>query len=203
MNIPVIHNPVHTRFVNLTVLAAVAVTASACAWGSASVVRRDQYGGTLSLRGHQGAAMEDAHGMMASHCQGPYTVISEEQVVVGQQTQTGSDSNYDNDETGTAGSQNSTTTTTTSNVTEYHVTYQCGGNGAQPAPSTSGGQQPVAEPTVVPLEPQPNDPAIANGPVPTADPVEQTQSPSSNNSQPAQPVSNEVVLEATGSVQTQ
>jgi hypothetical protein len=73
--------------------------------------------------------MEDAQEMMAGHCQGAYQIVREEQVVVGEQTQ----ANYgeSHNRRSTSGSANSTTT----NLTEYHVTYQCGG--AQPAVAAS------------------------------------------------------------------
>lgn len=102
---------------------------SACTLGHASMVRRDQQGGVLALHGHQGAAMEDAQQQMAAHCGGNYAIVAEEQVVVGEQTNTGEETDYGerNTRRGTRGSESTRATTTTTNITEYHVTYQCGG----------------------------------------------------------------------------
>ncbi len=94
--------------------------ASSCAYGYASLVRRDLYGGTLALHGHHETALEDARRQMAEHCRGPYTVVAEENVVVGEQTQSSGSTSYF--KTGTSSSG----TTTTRGITEYRVTYQCG-----------------------------------------------------------------------------
>ncbi len=118
-----------------------------CVFGSAELVRRDQYGGTLALHGHRGQAMEDAQQQMAAHCGGAFTIVQEEQVVVGQQTQSGSRTDYgeSHNTNSTAGSAQTNSTTTTSNVTEYHITYQCGG--AAPPPAAP---PPAAAPTAPP-----------------------------------------------------
>src|SRR5262245_49104680 len=54
-------------------------------FGQAVMVRRDLYGGTLALRGMHDEAMKDAYAQMSNHCRGPYTIVSEENAVVGQQ----------------------------------------------------------------------------------------------------------------------
>lgn len=136
---------------------------TSCTLGHAEVVRRDQYGGVLALHGHQGAAMEDAQQLMATHCGGAYTVVAEEQVVVGQQTASGTSTEYGeaHSRRSTEGSQYTTSTTTTSNVTEYHITYQCGGAPAPP---------PVVTPQAAPVQQQPA-PQPAPEAAPTAQPA--------------------------------
>lgn len=117
-----------TRLGGLVVLCAVL---GGCTLGHADLVRRDQYGGILALRGHQGEAMQDARNQMAAHCGGAYSIVSEENAVVGEQTHSAGEENYDR--YGTYGS----TSTETTPVTEYRVTYQCGG-GAPPPQAPPG-----------------------------------------------------------------
>jgi hypothetical protein len=109
----------------------VVLTAASASWGCtlgyAEMVRRDTTGGVLALEGHRGAAMEDAQQQMAAHCQGPYQIVREEQVAVGEQTNTNYGSNYGN------GYSSGGATSTTQAITQYQITYVCGG-AAAPAP---------------------------------------------------------------------
>lgn len=101
---------------------------SACG-GHATVVRRDQFGGTLALQGNQDIAMANARDQMAAHCGGQYVITREERVVVGQQTSGGERTRYREGENGrgdTRGAANTRHQTVTSDVHEYQVTYQCG-----------------------------------------------------------------------------
>ena len=110
-------------------------------FGHAVLVRRDQTGGTLTLRGERGKAMEDAHRQMAAHCGGGYTVVSEENVVVGQATETQARETYGQSSTQGASSS------VTSNVTEYRITYVCGsGQGAPQAAPPPPPPPPAGQP---------------------------------------------------------
>lgn len=120
--------------------------------GHAQLVKRDLTGGTYALKGDREEAMNDAHSLMAEHCKGNYTIVAEEEAVVGQQT-----ASQDNTSVRRGWITNSGTATTT-NVTEYRITYVCGApagvQAAQPAPA---GPAPAAPPpsTAAP-EPAPN-----------------------------------------------
>ncbi|MBP6628097.1 MAG: hypothetical protein KBG28_05235 [Kofleriaceae bacterium] len=122
------------------VLGALLAMVAAC--GSARVVNRSQYGGTIALNGDRGKAMEGAHREMAAHC-GPnnYTIVQEGEVVVGQDTAARADTaaNDDGSVTQTAGSS-------TRDATEWRVTYQCGGAPAQPQPAPAGPPGPPPAP---------------------------------------------------------
>jgi hypothetical protein len=113
--------------ISLGGIAAVAPVFLGCTMGYAEMVRRDTTGGVLALEGHRGAAMEDAQQQMAGHCQGPYQIVREEQVAVGEQTDTNYGSNYG------SGYSSGGATTTTQQITQYQITYVCGG-AAAPAP---------------------------------------------------------------------
>ena len=99
-------------------LAACALIAASCA--SAKVVHRDLQGGTLALHGHERKAYEKAHEKMAYHCNGPYQIVEEGQVVVGEET-VHVDETYE-DEDGTIVHEGATQTR---DVTEWRVTYEC------------------------------------------------------------------------------
>jgi hypothetical protein len=131
--------------------------------GRASVIRRDTQGGTLALKGMRGHAWQDAEKRMAAHCgPGNWQVLKEEQVVVGQRTVTTGDAEESEHygENSTRERESYQETTRTEDVTEYRITYQCGGGGqpatAQPStppPSTAqaqsgeqGGNAPQAQP---------------------------------------------------------
>ncbi len=110
------------------------VFASAC--GYASIVRRDAYGGTLALHGSRGSAMDDAERYMAAHCGPNYSVVQEENVVVGQQTFEERDYSESNEFDSNQGSEQATSTTT--DVTEYRLSYRCAGTPPAPASNTAG-----------------------------------------------------------------
>ena len=100
------------------------VALNACISGYAELVRRDQAGGILALKGDRQTAMQDAQAQMQAHCGGPYTVVSEENAVVGEQTQAqagGSTHQYGNSQYQSGSSASQTTA-----VTEYRITYACG-----------------------------------------------------------------------------
>jgi hypothetical protein len=114
------------RFACLTLLFG---TLAAC--GSARVVERTQYGGTLALEGDQNKASEDAHAQMQAHCRGPYTIVREGEAVVGEQT------DYVENTRDTRRGSRTRGGAVTSDVTEWRITYQCGvaNPGAAPPPA--------------------------------------------------------------------
>jgi hypothetical protein len=115
------------------------------ACGSARLVRQDQGGGTLALNGDQNKAMEDAHRKMAAHCgPGNYQIVSQGEVVVGQDTAARADT-YDQPDgtTTTAGSS-------TRDATEWRVNYACGGAAAAPPPMAPAPGGPPPEPAPAP-----------------------------------------------------
>jgi hypothetical protein len=124
------------RRVLVSFLPVIAVLGSGCTLGHASMVRRDLSGGVLALHGHRSEAMDDARKQMAEHCQGAYTVVSEEYVPVGQQTT----------EEAYAGRRRYSSATTTTDVTEYRMTYQCG----YVAPAGQSPTYPAGPPQVAP-----------------------------------------------------
>ncbi len=116
------------------------------ACGSARVIQRTQYGGTIALQGDRGKAMEQAHKEMGGHCgTGNYAITQEGEEVIGQDTMHQSDTNYGEDTaygegTSTSGNNSSTAggsstrggestnaQTSTRNAVEWRVHYQCGG----------------------------------------------------------------------------
>lgn len=119
------------------------VTLAAC--GSARLVRRDQAGGTYALEGNREKAMEAAQQEMARHC-GPagYQIVSEGEVVIGQDTSYGENTEYgENTQSNPSGTNSSTQGgsstsggSSTRNATEWQVVYQCGG--AAPAAPPPG-----------------------------------------------------------------
>jgi hypothetical protein len=117
----------------ITVLLACGAFLVAVGCGSARVVKRTQYGGTIALQGDQNKAMEDAHAKMNAHCgsQG-YTITEEGEVVVGSDTAYGEDTEYDEDGSTTEGGS------TTRDATEWRVTYECGQAGGPPPAAGPG-----------------------------------------------------------------
>lgn len=129
------------------------VALNACITGYAELVRRDQTGGILALKGDRQTAMQDAQAQMQAHCGGPYTVVSEENAVVGEQTQSqagGSTHQYGNSQYASGSSASQTTA-----VTEYRITYTCGA-AAPPA-------APVAVQAAPPPQPPAPPPAAGGG----------------------------------------
>jgi hypothetical protein len=120
------------------VFATVLLGTLAAGCGSARIVERTQYGGTLALEGDQEKANADAHEKMRAHCQGPYTVIKEGEAVVGSQTDYRENTRETRRGSRTAGGA------VTQDVTEWRITYQCGvaTPGAAPEPVGPGGEPP-------------------------------------------------------------
>lgn len=120
---------VRNASIGLALLAAFA----GCA--SVRVVRRNQTGGVLALKGERGEALEKARQLMLEHCRGPYTVIEEGEYVVGQETRVGQETYQTRD-----GSVVTESGESTQQVTEWRVTYQCG-EAAPPAGPPSADPQ--------------------------------------------------------------
>lgn len=118
------------RLASLFVLTLGFAMLNGCVMGYAELVRRDQAGGVLALKGVRENAMQDAQAQMQAHCGGPYTIVSEENVVVGEQTTQANRQGYQQhgNHGYTSGSSHSQTTA----VTEYRITYACGAPAAPP-----------------------------------------------------------------------
>lgn len=95
--------------------------------GSASVIRREPTGGTLALKGNHGKANEAAAKMMTDHCGGPYQVMLEERVTVGQRTEADTTGDYEekNKKGTTTGTTSASESTVTKDIYEYQITYRC------------------------------------------------------------------------------
>lgn len=101
-----------------TTLVTFAMVAGGCA--GTRWVRRTPTGGTIALRGDYDSAMSDARRQMSRHCGGPYSIVEEGEVVIGETT-TGV--------ANTRGGRRSTITVGTTHSeqeTEWRVTYACG-----------------------------------------------------------------------------
>jgi hypothetical protein len=120
-------------------LGLVCVLFAAC--GTARLVNRNQYGGTLALEGDRGKAMERAHQAMAAHC-GPnnYTIVSEGETVVGQDSAASSETRQEKDGTVVQEAGQST-----HDATEWRVAYQCN-NAPAPGPAPVGPPPPPPGP---------------------------------------------------------
>lgn len=136
------------------VLGGVAITVVVGCGGHAQLVKRDLTGGTYTLKGDREEAMNDAKSLMAEHCRGNYTIVSEEEAVVGQQT-----ASQDNTSVRRGWITNSGSATTT-NVTEYRLTYVCG------APAGVQAAQPAAPAAAPPPSTAAPEPAPAAAPTP-------------------------------------
>jgi hypothetical protein len=121
--------------------------------GQAVMVRRDQNGGVLALRGLRDRAMEDANRQMALHCGGAYTIVAEENAVVGQQTTASAHTQYGE------WSDTKTARAVTSEVTEYRITYACA-KPVEVVTATPPAAQPVKKRKRAPKKVPPPDPAI-------------------------------------------
>lgn len=97
------------------------------ACGSASLVRRDQQGGTLALEGNLDKAREDAAAQMAAHCNGRYEIVREERVVVGQTTEHAAASEHqsEGDRSGEQGAAYEQGVATTKEIYERQISYRC------------------------------------------------------------------------------
>jgi len=121
------------------------------ACGTARVVNRSQYGGTIALQGDRNKAMEQAHQEMSAHCgPGNYTIVREGEVVVGQDQVARSDTDYDKQGESTAASSS------TRDAVEWRIEYQCGGAPA-PGPAPTAAPAPAA-PGEPPPPPPPGQP---------------------------------------------
>jgi hypothetical protein len=107
--------------------------------GKATMVSRNTAGGVLALSGDETAAMNDAKAQMAAQC-GPYTIVSEEMVVVGAATQeeTSTERNRRRSVWDRA-DERQQTQSVSKDLTEHRVTYTCGAPeglaAATPAPA--------------------------------------------------------------------
>lgn len=113
------------------------VMLAAC--GTARIVNRNQYGGTIALEGDRNKAMERAHQAMSAHC-GPnnYTIVSEGETVIGQDSAASSETVQHKDGTVTQEAGSSTR-----DAVEWRVVYQCGGAPAGgPPPADPQGPPP-------------------------------------------------------------
>ncbi len=95
--------------------------------GSASVIRREPNGGTLALKGNHSKANEAASKMMTDHCGGPYQVVLEERVTVGQRTEADATGDYEekNKKGTTEGTTSASESTVTKDIYEYQISYSC------------------------------------------------------------------------------
>lgn len=110
--------------------------ASAC--GTARVVRQTQTGGEIALEGERQKAMEQAHAQMNAHCQGPYTIVEQGEVVVGTDTARADESYVEED--GTVVNEGGESTR---DATEWRIKYVCGN--AAPPPAVAPDAPPPAE----------------------------------------------------------
>jgi hypothetical protein len=113
------------------------------ACGTARIVNRSQYGGTIALEGDRNKAMERAHQAMTSHC-GPnnYTIVSEGETVVGTDSAASSETTQQKDGTVTQEAGSSTR-----DAVEWRVVYQCGGAPVGPPPEQQAPQGPPPPPS--------------------------------------------------------
>lgn len=121
----------------------VCVMLAAC--GTARIVNRNQYGGTIALEGDRNKAMERAHQAMSAHC-GPnnYTIVSEGETVIGQDSAASSETVQHKDGTVTQEAGSSTR-----DAVEWRVVYQCGNapaGGPPPGPPPGPPQPPPGPP---------------------------------------------------------
>lgn len=130
---------------NRTILFVLLVGASGCFWGRAELIRQHQTGGEIRLVGNdRNKGMQDAHQKMAAHCgPGNYSIVSQGEVVIGQDTFRRQDSEGEaHAHQGSAyGRGSEQEVTSTRNATEWQVKYQCGG-GQAPAPQPAGPTEP-------------------------------------------------------------
>lgn len=119
---------------------------SLTACGSARLVAQTQGGGTFALQGDQGKAMEDAQQQMAAHCgPGNYTIVSQGDVVIGQDTVAQEDTQYGSNQSRNGrrsrGGSSTVAQSSTRDAKEWQVNYACGGAaGGAPPPAGPPGQ---------------------------------------------------------------
>ncbi|MBI4511114.1 MAG: hypothetical protein HY698_15895 [Deltaproteobacteria bacterium] len=120
-------------------------------------VQRSQTGGTIAITGVYDKSMDLARKQMEQHCQGPYTVLEEGEVIVGEETHASAETKQQK-----SGAVTTNAGTTTTQKTEWRVTYACGY--AQPAGAPAPAQAPVQEaPAAYPAVPAQPAPAPAPG----------------------------------------
>jgi len=89
-------------------LAVLLLVANACGYYTyVSTVQRDASGGTIAVAHDQGSR-DEARRRMEAHCGGPYTIVDERRVVVGEKTTTREDG-----------------TVVTKDLHETHLSYEC------------------------------------------------------------------------------
>ena len=108
-------------------LLAVGLTFSVGGCGHAVMVQRDTQGGILALKGTPTKAREDAIDKMNAHCGGPFQVIEERRVVVGEKTDIETAEAHSEEQTrrGSHGSSSGAATATKTDIYEYQLTYRC------------------------------------------------------------------------------
>jgi hypothetical protein len=95
-----------------------ALAATGC-MGHAELVKRDQGGGILALKGDREKAMADAKGQMAANCPSGYEIVGEEMAKVGEATESKEDAAFEKK------SASKSTSSVTQDVKEYRITYKC------------------------------------------------------------------------------
>ena len=119
---------------------------SLAACGSARLINQTQAGGTFALDGDRGKAMEDAQAQMAAHCgPGNFSIVSQGQAVIGQDTVAQEDTQYGQNQSRngrrTRGGSSTVAQSSTRDATEWRVEYACGaGGGGAPPPAGPPGQ---------------------------------------------------------------
>jgi hypothetical protein len=117
---------------------------------SIRVVRASPQGGEIALNGNREDAMEKARVEMQRTCGGPYTIIEEGEVVVGQQTQEQQTTEAGRTWTGRPATR-TTGTSTTRDLSEWRVKYACGAAAPPPAGPPPGAPPPNGAPPPAPM----------------------------------------------------
>jgi len=82
-------------------------------------IRKTTTGGTVAIVGSRSDGMEKVNQMLTDHCQGPYTITEEQEVIVGEESTMTQEVKTKDD------TRTKSTTVTRQPVIEYHVTYSC------------------------------------------------------------------------------
>ncbi len=128
--------------------------------GRATMVSRNATGGVLALNGDETAAMNDAKAQMAAQC-GPYTIVSEEMVVVGAATQEETSTEHNRRRSvWDRADERQQTQSVSKDLTEHRVTYTCGA----PAGLAAATPAPAADATVPAEEPAADEAAAKPAP---------------------------------------
>jgi hypothetical protein len=132
---------------------ALVVTLAAC--GSAQVIQRTQYGGTIELQGDKGKAMEQANQEMAAHCgANNYTIVQEGLEAVGTDTVV-TQNTQDTEHTSRSGRTTTEDTQSqqvqsTRTASAWRVHYQCNNAAPPPTGAPPMGAPPPAGPPAPP-----------------------------------------------------